>query len=92
MRSVDRVPGGALRVGAGRGRLLPGPGPRDERQQQQPQVRQTGRAADAVQVRVRRPGRHRQRLQPAGAERRGAGQTTLVPTCPHVSHVAHVHR
>ena len=25
-----------------------------------------------VQVRVRSPGRHRQRLQPAGAERRGA--------------------
>ena len=37
-----------------------------------------------VQVRVRSPGRHRQRLQPAGAERRGAGQTTLALTCSHV--------
>ena len=37
-----------------------------------------------VQVRVRSPGRHRQRLQPAGAERRGSGQTTLALTRPHV--------
>ena len=57
VRSVDGVPGGGLRVGAGRGCLLPGPGqPRDERQQQQPQVRQTGRAPHAVQVRASNEG------------------------------------